>query len=138
MRHIAFRAKVILDIPVLGLPEEITEGKWVYGDLHFRCKYPHIHLAQPRGCKAPIDIETLGQDTGLRDKNGRVVWEGDIVRYRSSDERYTKNPRFKILPIRYDESSARFMAGNIYWQNLNSSKIEVIGNIHDNPELLSE
>ena len=30
------------------------------------------------------------------------------------------------------------MAGNIYWQNLSSSKIEVIGNIFDNPELLSE
>ena len=84
----------------------------------------------------PIDIDTIGQFTGLRDVNGKDVYEGDIVRYRATDARHTKNPRFVNLPIHYSESSAKFEAGNIFWEDLSSERIEVIGNIYDNPELI--
>lgn len=66
MREIKFRAK---------------HGKeWVYGGLHLNSgKIPHIH-PDPFTSKS-IDIETIGQYTGLRDKNGKEIYEGDIIRY---------------------------------------------------------
>lgn len=127
MREIKFRA-VRLDT-----------GEWIYGDLHLHSPFPHIHST--RGDKAKIDSNTIGQFTGLRDKNGKEVYEGDIIG--------CHNPNIKHL-IFYNERQARFMAalnGDIdndfvcvcglddsLW---NASK-EVIGNIIDNPELLKK
>ena len=65
-----------------------------------------------------------------------MVYEGDIVRYRVTDERYTRNPRFATLLISYDPQMARFEAGDIFWQDLNSKRLIVIGNIFDNKYLL--
>ena len=136
MREIKFRGKVRIEgVPILGTCP-IGDGEWIYGDLHLKCKYPHIHFGP--GIKAPIDINTIGQYTGLKDANGKEIYEGDIVRYRLTDERYKKNPRYSNLPIHYDERQARFEAGNIYWDTLRSGKVEVIGNIHDNPELIDD
>ena len=65
MREIKFRAK---------------HGKeWVCGDLHLLSKMPHIHTDP--FTKKSINIETIGQYTGLRDKNGKEIYEGDIIRY---------------------------------------------------------
>lgn len=76
MREIKFRAK---------------HGKeWVYGDLHLNSgKIPHIH-PDPFTSKS-IDIETIGQYTGLKDKNGKEIYEGDIIRYTDTDS-FVVNP----------------------------------------------
>ena len=121
----------------------VTKG-WVYGHLIPQSKYGQIidHIAPfvKNGSieGVPVEADTIGQFTGMVDKNGKPVYEGDIVRYRTTDERHTKNPRYTNLVINYNESSARFQAGDIYHQYLNSTKLEIIGNVHDNPELLEE
>lgn len=130
MREIKFRGKT-------------KEGEWVYGDLETRrldgrC-FIHTYT-EDRLYYTQFEIlpDTIGQYTGLMDANGKEIYEGDIVRYRLTDERYKKNPRYSNLPIHYDESQARFEAGNIYWDTLRSNKVEVIGNVHDDPELIEK
>lgn len=130
MREIKFRGKT-------------KEGEWVYGDLETRrldgrC-FIHTYT-EDRLYYTQFEIlpDTIGQYTGLMDANGKEIYEGDIVRYRLTDERYKKNPRYSNLPIHYDESQAKFEAGNIYWDTLRSNKVEVIGNVHDDPELIEK
>lgn len=75
---------------------------------------------------------TVGQYTGLTDKNGKKIFEGDIVVYRIDE--------YGI--IEYDEEIARFCVTFDTWStdfdHLYGKELEVIGNIHDNPELLNE
>jgi uncharacterized phage protein (TIGR01671 family) len=73
------------------------------------------------------DSYELMQYTGLKDKNGREIYEGDIV----------KNEYGKVMEVQYDPRSAAFGVGDYYFGTIGSGKtLEVIGNIFDNPELL--
>ena len=65
--------------------------------------------------------------TGLHDKNGREIYEGDIV----------KNEYGKVMDIQYDPRSAAFGVGDYYFGTIGSGKIlEVIGNIFEDKQLL--
>lgn len=119
-REIKFRAKSL-------------DGIWEYGDLNLRCNHPHIHNLI--GAKIYIDQDTVGQFTGLYDKNGKEIYEGDIVKTDVSIVRHKKNKKYRNFAIRYD--APRFWNG--YDTLLMSEwRMEVIGNIYDNPELLKE
>ena len=88
---------------------------------------------------AEVEPETVGQYTGMKDKNGRKIFEGDIVQdmngttyqvvwggtgfYLRYDPPYSHGMHYDLLPLCN------------YW-HANGAIVEVIGNIHDNPELL--
>lgn len=67
MREIKFRAKD-------------CSGQWVYGDLiHKRHDKEAILIQDERGLGSDVDTTTIGQYTGLKDKNGKEIYEGDVV-----------------------------------------------------------
>lgn len=134
MRTIRYRAKVKLPEDKLILRKhEVPEGQWVYGEPHtIDCPIPHIHTVFEG--KQPIDKETVGQFTGMADINGRQIYEGDIVRVRVSNDRFKKNPRFRNGVVAFCEYDGGWTNG-CYFRFL-PQRMEVIGNIHDNPELM--
>ena len=74
------------------------------------------------------------QYTGLKDKNGKEIYEGDIVKFK-----WTK----RLYVVAYRLYDASFILENDEWEetihlSLDKDNYEVIGNIHENPELLEE
>lgn len=139
MRTIKFRAKIkaeSFELKLAMLDKPKSEEEWVCGDLHIcDTKIPHIHCVMN---KYPIDVSTIGQFTGLKDKE---IWEGDILRVFSLNTDTLGES--KIVQVMYDESYAAFtvyigegrswLLGRTEYE----CEIEVIGNVHDNPELLT-
>ena len=86
-----------------------------------------------------MDIEVL-QFTGLQDRNGKEIYEGDILKYNFPYDGRLKH----IGPVTYFETQASFGLKDIYGNEIPLYRItannyfEVIGNIYENPELLEE
>jgi len=125
MREIKFRGK------------RIDNGKWIYGSLIIEedpiadaFKYfikPFNFLTGKL-----VVPETVGQYTGSKDKNTKEIYEGDIVRC---------NDKYCAIVIWKRDGFVLDFFGNMksvpsLWYNAeNSEKIEVVGNIYENPEL---
>lgn len=125
--------------------KRIANGKWVYGSLLLWPDGCCTILESKDGCnyvwKRDIDPDTVGQFTGLKDRNGKEVYENDILRV------YDRKTYFNII-VSWSKEAVAFMAcycdknqSPLSWfSNLlpNGYEIEVLGNIHDNPELLED
>lgn len=111
------------------------QKEWVYGDLYHSYANDDIAIAYYReGSKTPtfdaIFPESFGQYTGLTDKNGVKIFEGDIISLGEPNIKYLtmwRNDGFCAKQI-----GASSYIGLTYW----ASDIEVLGNVIDNPELI--
>ena len=118
MREILFRGAIV-----------DSENKWTYGDLISTVPYRIVNLINGTDCY--VYENTIGQYTGLTDKNGVKIFDGDIVSI--GDGNLGKvifvNGCFKMADIKYSNRNLCLLSS---WNVFS----EVIGNIHDNPELL--
>lgn len=128
-----------------------NDGEWYYGHLIYDGSDYQIVDPEYGSCKRTVIPETVGQCTGLTDKNDKLIFEGDIVkinsRVASSETRETAETEIGFVKYDIDECEYRITHvngtipeyGKNYSLNLWRFKRdtnEVIGNIHDNPELL--
>lgn len=112
----------------------LSDNKMICGDLqHSIYKGPEFHhiitLGWPQ-IRYEVKIGTIGQFTGLTDKNGKEIYEGDLVkdfRGEINEIKYNEFCSFMLYPLK---DKSKFFA--IYPE----IDLEVIGNIHQNPELL--
>lgn len=118
MRDIRYRAKVL------------NSNSWIYRQpFHIRGTW---YMYNSLWDKTPIDYHTLCEYTGLEDKHGKEIYEGDVVKFRHSTDREYDS----IGNVEYKQCWCGFYFGS---RMLNSNmNIEVIGNIFDNPELAGD
>lgn len=131
---------------ILFRGKRLHDNKWIYGNFVSDCE-GNSHIIEPRffcedghhlqyedNTDTPVFIipETVGQFTGSTDKNGKKIFEGDIV----SIAKYG-GLIYKVVYAlcRYELVNSKGV--NCFVLDIYKSKdIEVIGNIHDNPEML--
>lgn len=152
MREILFRGK------------RLDNGEWVEGSLFFD---PDLECAQIIGFdystnetgidreefSEQVDPATVGQFTGLLDKNGKRIFEGDVVKYTfdmPDNPNATENGKkatigrvfFSDWRVSFSVTAGRncssVLNDDLFEYVRNGNRVEIIGNIYDNPELLKE
>ena len=82
-----------------------------------------------------VDIKTIGQYTGLHDKNGKEIYEGDIVQGLFADQEELEI-KGQVIYSNGQASYIIIASNNDEWELGYLDNLEVISNIYDNPELL--
>lgn len=129
MREIKFRGKPI---------EDYGEINWFYGSLMIDYDDKLAYIEKNGQGIIPVEYESVGQYTGLKDMNGKEIYEGDVLTDHGEEGplyvEFSKERASFDFVDRFDQFGiTRYAAFQISYE-----QFEVIGNIYKNPELLEE
>ncbi|MGV6934082.1 YopX family protein [Paenibacillus sp. CMM36] len=131
MRDIKFRGK------------RLDNGEWVFGDI-----WQHngrVDIVDHRAQSHPVDPETVGQYTGTGDRHDKDIYEGDVLRHVNP---HWGHKEVQLRVVEWENKTAdngQLMNCGFAFKQIGrgfftyyspEKDLEVIGNIHDNPELL--
>lgn len=134
MRTIKFRGKT-------------KQGEWVIGYYVGKSSLDEVAILPPPNVNYDIGYindsecyyciaDTLGQFTGLYDKNGKEIYEGDILYWDDNNRLYVVTFESGMFYASVKECNEGFFGGFPLHVLTEDGKCENVGNIHDNPELL--
>ena len=137
MREILFRGKTKA---IAGSPYNNgkPDGEWVKGYLYndVGCwKIRQFETNYADYIPYEVDPETVGQYTGLTDKNGTKIFEGDVVNVNTNKDTLCHRYEGRNLVIEFDEYHRFIANGRLAYPLRNHYEWEVIGNIHNNEAL---
>ena len=137
---------------ILFKAKRIDNGEWVEGDL----VRSYLKIGNPcitdfaKGIVYGVDKDTICQCTGLKDKNGKLIWENDIVRFQFDNDDCpfpNKDIKKRIGKVFFSDfraswsiamgrNGSKCLNNDLFKYVQNGNRVEIIGNIFDNPELL--
>ena len=131
MREFLFRGK------------RVDNGEWVYGSYYHCCgtAYGATFIVVNDFGFIEVIPHTVGQYTGLTDKNGKKIFEGDIVKTKEFGKDNGNDVNFNnfdIFEVIYSSASFKLNNSRRIFNMLKGQGFEVIGNIYDNKDLLKE
>ena len=131
MREILFRGK------------RVDNGEWIEGFFFQIWERTYILWGTTNGAPNMIEVDplTVGQYTGLTEKNGKKVFEGDIVRhgYTCTYSDGKTADFYSNMPVSFSNHYGGWIVGVqgiLTIKTIQKYSIEIVGNVHDNPELL--
>ena len=130
---------------ILFRGKRMDNSEWLFGSYHYK-NYPdykgdmvegHYIAVSDKCYNRAVDPATVGQYTGLKDKNGKRIYEGDICRNTKTGEiasvKWHGTMAGYVWSNRRRDNKSLFDFGELFRAY---DKYEIIGNIYDNPELL--
>ncbi len=131
MRELLFRGQQRKKGEKVRLDGSPVESSWFYGSGVFQTQgdFSIIYQSEPVFCKHSVYSDTVGQYTGVTDKNGTKIFEGDILRDDDAEENGI---------VVFEEGEFCVVFGNVEAYGIADIAYScyVRGNIYDNPELL--
>lgn len=138
--------------------KRIDNGEWVEGSLLYDREQNEAFIAESFEDRAAnireVDPDTVGECTGLRDKNGKLIFEGDVIKIEHEDYAFdgmSLDYRSEQGVVTYDSWGLvgivvdKFRGENVWsdffhvcglTDRIANWTFEILGNVHDNPELL--
>ena len=132
-------------------------GEWIIGNLVYseNASIGYEYMIMPTqiiGNWSTVLKDTICQCTGLKDKNGKLIWENDIVRFQFDNDdcpfpnKYIKKRIGKVFfsdfraswSIAIGRNGSKCLNNDLFKYVQNGNRVEIIGNIFDNLELSEE